>query len=521
MRAVSLRRTFALCASLLSLTALPATATATSSQAEIDAAVAKAAQYLRSQQDVSTGGIPSFGGDWAVTALAAAGVDAGAVHGPTPGDRSLQDFWLSELTQPTWFEAPPGGTVADHSRAVLVAHAAGLDPARLSTNSNQPAQLAGRWNPATGSFGEASTYNSAFSIFAMKVAGVPSWALAPTVSFLRRNQHDDGGWTYTPALTPAEQAEASEEDISGAAIGALCEAGVPPYDPAVSAGLDYLRERLIDATGGIEYVWGFPVADSPNADTNAWVLSGLNACGIDPQSPAWTTASGKTPVDYLLSLQLQSGPNAGAFGYEDDSVANLYATQDALRALAGAVFTAAPPSVRTAPAVAAGTPVPHALAIELAPVNVRLCQVTAPAGAPLTQVLAAAEAGSRPAGCVRSFTASAGQVTSINGVGPENTDEAWLLRLDRGAAAPAAQQPVSFGDVVSLRIGERPSAGSDAPGRAAPAGQVGAPGPRGKRGPEGRPGRNAHITCRAQGRKRSGKKRVRCAIRRGDTERRG
>jgi Prenyltransferase and squalene oxidase repeat len=512
MRAVSIRRTIALCASLLSLTALPATASATSTQAEIDAAVAKAAQYLRSQQDVSTGGIPSFGGDWATTSLAAAGVDAAAVHGPAPGAPSLQDFRLAELTQPTWFEAPPGGTVADHARAVLIAQAAGLDPARLSASSNQPSQLAGRWNPATGSFGEASTYNTAFSIFAMKVAGLPNWALTPTVAFLRRNQHDDGGWTYTPALTPAEQAEASEEDISGAAIGALCEAGVPPYDPAVSAGLEYLRGRLIDSSGGIEYVWGFPVADSPNADTNAWVVSGLNACGIDPQSPAWTTASGKTPVDYLLSLQLESGPNEGAFGYEDDSVANLYATQDALRALAGAVFTAAPPSMRTPPAVAAGTPVPHALALELAPGNVRLCQVTAPVGAPLTQVLAAAEASSIPAGCVRSFTTAGGQVASINGVGPENADEAWLLRLDRGAAALAAQQPVGFGDVVSLRIGENPTKREGATGAA---GKAGEPGALGKRGRKGRPGRNAHITCRAHRGKRADKKRIRCSVRKG------
>lgn len=513
MRAVSLRHTFALCASLLSLAALPTTAAATSSQAEIDAAVAKAAQYLRSQQDVSTGGIPSFGGDWATTALAAAGVDAAAVHGPEPGDPSLQDFRLAELTQPTWFEAPPGGTVADHARAVLIAHAAGLDPARLSVNSNQPSQLAGRWNPATGSFGEASTYNTAFSIFAMKVAGVPSWALAPTVSFLRRNQHDDGGWTYTPALTAAAQAEPSEEDISGAAIGALCEAGVPPYDPAVSAGLAYLRGRLIDATGGIEYIWGFPVADSPNADTNAWVVSGLNACGVDPQSPAWTTASGKTPVDYLRSLQLQSGPNTGAFGYEDNSVANLYATQDVLRALAGAVFTAAPPSMRTPPAAAAGTPVPHALAIELSPGNVRLCQVTAPVGAPLTQLLTAAEGSSTPVGCVRSFTVAGGQVASINGVAPENADEVWLLRLDRGTGVPAGGQPIGFGDVISLRIGENPTKRE---GTTGPAGKSGERGARGKRGSKGRPGRNAHITCRRAHRgKRGNKRRVRCSVRNG------
>jgi hypothetical protein len=521
MRAVTIRRIFALCASLLALAALPATAAATSTQAEIDTATGKAADYIRSQQEAATGAIPGFGGDWATTALAAAGVDAADVHGPNPGDPSLQDFLLGEYTLPTWDEDPPGGTVADYARSTLVSRAAGLDPARLSATSNQPAQLAGRWNPVTGSFGESSSYNTAFAILAMKAAGLPAWALVPTVSFLRQNQHDDGGWTYTAALTQPAQEEPSEEDITGAAVAAMCEAGVPAYDPAVSSALSYLRGRLIDATGGIEYLWGFP-AGSPNADTNAWVISGLNACGIDPQSAEWTTAAGKTPVDYLLSLQVPSGEGAGAFGYEDTSEANLYATQDALRAIAGAVFTAAPQSVRTPPVVAMGTPVPHVLAIELAPGNVKMCKVTAPSGAPLTEVLAAAKAVSHPAGCVTSLSVVAGRVESINGVAPEGQDQAWLARLDRGSAIVAAEQPVGFGDVISMRLGQNPStaAGPAGPqgeaGSPGPVGATGAPGPagkHGKRGPKGRPGRRAKSRCKARGR-RSARRRNRCRAKR-------
>lgn len=500
MRAVSLRRTLALCASLFAAAALPASAAATSTEGEVDSAVAKAADYVRSQQEVATGAIPGFGGDWATTALAAADVDAADVRGPDPGDPSLRDFLLGEYTLPTWDENPPMGTVAEYARSTLVSYAAGLDPARLSASSNQPAQLAGRWNPATGSFGEASSYNTAFAILAMKAAGLPRWALEPIVSFLRRNQHDDGGWTFTAALTPAAQGEPSEEDMTGAAVAALCEAGAPAYDPDVAAALSFLRGRLNDATGGIEYLWGFP-AGSPNADTNAWVVSGLTACGIDAQSPEWTTSTGKTPVDYLLSLQIQSGPEAGGFGYEDTSAANLYATQDALRAIAGGVFTAAPQSLRTPPAVAAGTPVPHVLAIELAPGNVRICKVTAPAGAPLAEVLAAAEATSYPAGCVSSFEVSGGEVESIDGVAPEGEDEAWLARLDRGSAAVAGEQSVGFGEVIALRLGPDPStaAGSAGPpgaaGATGPGGAVGPTGPRGFRGlslPCGRPHNHAH-----------------------------
>lgn len=521
MRALSLLRMSALCASLLSAAALPATAAATSTQAEIDTAVEAAISYVGAQQDTASGELAGFGGDWAATALAAAGVNAADLHGPEPGDPSLQEHLLGEYTLPSWDEEPPMGTVADYTRSILVAYSAGLDPARLSASSNQPAQLAGRWNPASGSFGEASTYNTAFSILALRTTPVPGWALGPAAAFLRRNQHDDGGWTYSAALTDAAQAEPSEEDITGAAIAALCEAGAPAYDPAVGAALSYLRGRLIDGSGGIEYLWG-----PPNSDTNAWVVSGLTACGIDPQSPEWT-AAGATPIDFLLSLQLPPGPGAGGFGYADTASANLYSTQDALRAIAGGVFAAAPPPrqdpalppVHPVPAVAAGTPVPHLLVVGRGADNVRVCKVAAPAGAPLPELLAAAEAKSHPAGCVSSFELAGGKVAAINGASPESEDEAWLLRLDRGAEAVAGEQPVGFGQVVSLRLGQDPGARQGAPGPAGAAGAVGVPGRglrgrQGRRGPQGKPGRNATFKCKVR-KRRAGGKRVRCVVRRG------
>jgi hypothetical protein len=526
MRSVSVRRTFALCAALLSFGALPATAAATSSEAEIDAAVDNAVEYVQTQQIAATGGFPpTFGANLMATSLAATGVDA-AEFRVGSGDPSLQDALLGEYGSTDWGDDPPQGLVTDYEQAALISYAAGLDPTRLSAVSNLPAQIASFWNPAIGSFGSPSANATAFGILAMQTTPLPHWALAPVVSFLRRNQHDDGGWTYSAAVTEAAQANPSEEDMTGAAIAALCEAGAPAYDPAVSAGVDFLRSRLIDASGGIEYIFGFPVADTPNADTNAWVVSGLNACGIDPQSEAWTTSAGKTPVDYLLSLQVPSGPDAGAFGYEDAGAANFYATQDVLRAIAGGAFTAAPQSVRTPPAVAAGTPVPHLLAIELAAGNVRMCKVIAPVGAALPEVLAAAEDSSQPTGCVNSFEVVGGEVVAIDGVAPENEDEAWLLRLDRGAEAVAGTQPVGFGDVVSLRLGESPSNRQGPAGEPGPAGAAGSPGPvgtvgkpgkrgaqglRGERGPKGRPGRNATFACKVR-KRQAGKPRVRCTV---------
>ncbi len=166
-------------------------------------------------------------------------------------------------------------------------------------------------------------------MLALKTTRFPPGRSAPAASYLRKRQHDDGGWTYSAAMTPAAKAEPSEPDMTGAAIAALCEAGAPAYDPSVAPALAYLQGLLVDATGAFHYAFG------DNADATAWAVSGLNACGIDPQSAAWTTASGKTPIDHLLSLQVPSGPEAGGFGYENTSEANLYSTQDALRAIAG------------------------------------------------------------------------------------------------------------------------------------------------------------------------------------------
>ncbi len=518
MRVVSIRCLSALCAAAVCLTALPAVAAATATQGEVDAAVAKAVEYVRGQQDPATGepfGYEhgSFSSDWVATSLAAAGISAADV-----GGASLQDFLFTDYGGDFWTggEAGTFTTVANYERATLVAHAAGLDPARIAAGANLPAQIAERWNPAAPSFGDPGTTNTVFGVLALKAVGVPAWALSPVVAFLRKSQHDDGGWTYSAAATPVAKEEASEPDMTGAALAALCEAGAPPYDPSVAPALAYLQGLLVDSTGAIHYAFG------DNSDATAWAVSGLTACGVDPQSAAWTTPSGKTPVDHLLSLQVPAGPEAGGFGYSDTSEANLYSTQDALRAIAGGVFTAeAParvdpsqPGLRPLPTVPAGTPVPHLLAIGQSPGNVRMCKMVAAVGASLTQVLAAAQSSARPANCVSSFSVAGGRIASLNGAAPANQDEAWLLRLDRGAEVPAGDQPVGFGDAISLRLGE-PHGGGVAPavGPQGAAGAAGAPGPRGKRGAKGRPGRNAHIACRAHGRKRSGKARVRCSVR--------
>jgi hypothetical protein len=514
---------------LCALVLAPAASAAT--QSEIDQAVAAGASWLRAQQGPSpfepekpyTGQIWDFGGDWAATALASAGVDSADVINPTYGPQSLQDHLLGEYSEESWTEVPGAGEyprpATDYERAALVSYAAGLDPARISADSNLPAQIAGYWNQSTGSFGTPSSNGAAFGILALKHTPVPNWALAPSVAFLRRTQHTDGGWQYTAPQSPVEKEAVGDTDMTGAVIAAMCEAGVPSYDPAVSAGIAFLHERL-NPDGSLEAAFG------PNADSNAWTVSGLTACGIDPQSAEWTSSGGKTPIDYLLSLQITTpGSEAGAFGYNEPQYANLYSSQDTLRAIAGAVFTATPPLFRAAPSVPDGTPVRHLVAIRLSGENVRMCQVTAPVGASLQALLEAGRTNATPAGCISSVEFSGGNVAALDGVSPEGGDEAWLARIDRGGAGIAGTQTVGFGDAVSLWIGSTAAGGGNAPaGPAGPAGATGAPGPQGKEGKEGKAGKpgkrgkrgkrgpagkkKAHRTCKKV--KAKGHQRVRC-----------
>jgi hypothetical protein len=347
----------------------------------------------------------------------------------------------------------------------------------------------------------------AFSALALARVGAPAAVLARVNAYLRIQQHTDGGWNFGRVANDAQRAAASSVDMTGAVLAALCETEATATDPDVRAGLSFLEGRQDPATGAFG-----------NVDSTGWAVSGINACGVDPQGGRFTTAAAMTPSDYLLSQQDQSG----AFTFA--GLPNLYSTQNAVRALAGESFSADPPRraaagdprFRAAPVVVDGTATPHALALDDGAGDVRLCSVTAPAGASLSAFLAAAQSASSPTGCVTSVATTGGLVTGVNG-----REGAWRLRLNRAPEQPATDSAVAaFGDTVFLRLpasaggtegapgpaGEQGSQGPSgpagspgqdgAPGAAGPAGPTGPAGPRGARGPSGR------VTCRVRSRRR-------------------
>jgi hypothetical protein len=456
----TLRRLALIVVALCALVA-PAASSATSSSAQIRASTSKGLEYLRTLQ-LGDGEIAGYGGDWSLTSFAAAGVASANIKQGEAGV-DARTWYRDLIADPeTW----PGGSeppVTEYERASLVVDAAGVDPARVSQEQNLIAQIVARYQTATpGYYGSPSLLNgTVFGLLALDgartVQRIPQVLLDESIAVLGNNQHTNGGWSFA-RVEGNEKAlkSASEPDTTGAAMAALCGAGVPSSDPAIIRGEEYLESILVASSGA------FSGSSGVDTDSNAWAVEGLNTCGIDPQGPQFTTSAGKTPIDFLIAQQLPSGAFKSAPG---ESGANEYSSQDAVRALAGGGFNPQPAKPTKAKQWLAEknfstSPGVHALltlviyngTTALDPCEVRIAPGAAKAK--LGKVLEAAESESSPAGCVSSFTAVKGKgaITQING-SPESAEGDWTASID-GAAPKAATDgtAVHLGDTIYLDL---------------------------------------------------------------------
>ncbi|MEE1826294.1 hypothetical protein PUR61_29505 [Streptomyces sp. BE20] len=456
--------TVSLAAGALVLSAVPAHATAT--PAQIATSKSTGVTYLKSLQ-AADGSYVTGGGlsnEWAFSALAAAGTAAADV---TPGGDATKNARLvyrNQLAAATWPGASP--VVTDYERGALNAYAAGIDPARVGPGRNLVADLVAYWQTAEpGYYGPSANFNgTVFGLLALGGARtqgggqrVPQALLDASVATVRANQHTDGGWNYSKAAgDPVALGQGSDIDMTGAAMASLCSGGVPNTDSAVVAAKNFLKGKLV-ASGAFNSMWG------ANTDSNGWAVSGLNACGINPQGVDFTSGSGKTPIDFLIAQQFKPG---GGFKYlPTDTTPSPYASVDGLRAVAGGGFTATPPAPTAAgePAWAAttgftsGTAARLALVVDSGTAPLKVCAVTlTPTGATTTlgAVLDAA-ATATPSGCVTSVTPSTGSgtITAVNGTANSGAST-WKVSLDGAAATGAARATVvHVGDTVSLRYG--------------------------------------------------------------------
>jgi hypothetical protein len=404
-----------------------------------------------------------------MTALAAADVNAADVR-VSLLDPSAQDYYLDE-----WRASGPGGLATDAERGILAGVAGGIQASRLSAatdtkTSNLVARIAETFDGTQ--IGEPGLLNDdIFGVLALHQAGAPRPLLKRIVDYLRTKQLPDGGWTWN-----ASPSAPADTDMTGSVVAAFCAAGVGPEDPALKEALALLHSLQDPATGGFiapPESFGIGV----NTDTTSWVTSGLIQCGIDPQGPEWTTAQGKTPLDYLVSMQEPDGH----FRWTAEIDGGSFETYDSVRPLGGIAFsTAAParldgvsPAVRPAEAVADGTKVPITLAIDYGPETdaVGMCRVTVAAGSDLSQVLTAAKTASAPAGCVRAFATTTGaggsSISSLNGVGASG-GYGWRVGVDGAAPAAQSSEPIGFGDLVFLQLDATSADPGPAPRASAP-----------------------------------------------------
>lgn len=460
---LTIRRLGALLVAALCPLLLPAAASATATPEQIATAMNNGVTYLKGLQNNETGAISGFGGDWALTAFAAAKVAPADVNKGGKEDTDARSWYEKEVGAVGW---PGGGAVAtDFERAALVSYAAGIDPARVSKRQNLIAQVASYYQPASpGYYG--STFNAtAFGLLALAgaktTAGslrVPQIVLDQAVEAVKANQHTDGGWTWEKAAGNKEALEkASEPDMTGAAMAALCSAGVPNTNETIVNAKKYLASKFNKTSGAIESAFGV------NTDAVAWSVQGLKACGLDPQAAEFTGAGPKfnTPLNFLISQQV----GGGGFRYgTSGSTAEPYASQDAVRALGNGGFTATPPVPAKGPqwkgvtefAIGEAETTSLALIIDDGASALKICAVSLAPKAPTTTlaaVLTAAVAGTTPASCVSSFLPASGEgaITQINGF-PAAPAEKWNVSIDGSAKAQAKRNTtIHVGDTIYLK----------------------------------------------------------------------
>ncbi|HET8861951.1 MAG TPA: hypothetical protein VFM94_01725 [Solirubrobacterales bacterium] len=449
-------------AAAIGLLLVPTAASATATPEQISSALSGGVTYLKGLQKES-GEIPGFGGDWALTSLAAANVAAADVNKAGKEGTDARSWYEGLVGAVGW---PGGGaTATDFERAALISYAAGIDPARVSKRQNLIAKVASYYQPESPGYYGATFNATVFGLLALAgakttagVLRVPQVVLDQAVEAVKANQHTDGGWTWEKAAGNEEALKkASEPDMTGAAMAALCAAGVANTNEAIANAKKYLVSKFVKASGAFESAFGV------NTDANAWAVQGLKACGVDPQAAEFTGSAPQknTPLNFLISQQV----SGGGFRYgTSGSTADQYASQDAVRALGSGGFTATPPTPSKGPqwkgvsefAAGEAETASLALIVDNGTSSLKICSVSLAPKATTTTlatVLDAAVKGTTPASCLTSFLPASGEgaITQVNGY-PAAPAEKWNVVIDGGSKTQAKRNTtIHVGDTIYLR----------------------------------------------------------------------
>jgi hypothetical protein len=270
-------------------------------------AAATALEWLRRQQDATTGGYgDGLGG--AVEVMLALGANGEQLTAwrPAAGSRTLADLVRQRATRYSRQGVAEAGKLA-----VAAAASGGCRTAR----SLQPS---GYFSDTLGAFAADSGFN-AWGI--LGTLALSRTVPASAVDALASQQQLDGGWEWQPGF-------GTDTNTTALAVQTLVAAGYGVTSTEVVSGLAFLKSGQV-AGGGFVYD---PAAPENGADANssAYALMTLSAAGEDPTAETWMV-DGKNVVDFLLSLQAADG----SVEWQADTGPNLLATAQAATALLG------------------------------------------------------------------------------------------------------------------------------------------------------------------------------------------
>jgi hypothetical protein len=271
-------------------------------------AARSALTYLRSTQVVTEGGFGRPNASMEAAMAIGANREDAAGWSVTADSPTLAGYLMANGVSYAGENAAAAGKVAISS---------------ASTNACQPGGFpapATYYDASLGAYSEHNGFNAWAILGALAVGDkVPDAA----VQALRDTQKPNGGWEWMETF-------GTDSNTTSLAIQALVGTGQSVTSTEVISGLAFLKSAQ-NADGGITYQPNSAFNTDSDANSTAYAVQAIGAAGQNPMDPAWTSGAGKTPIDYLLDLQLSDG----SFEWQPGTGTNLLATQQAIPALLG------------------------------------------------------------------------------------------------------------------------------------------------------------------------------------------